>query len=373
MISKWITKVCSIASIPMFRGTATPSRNRLSKPDSWEYRVFINWVKGGAKPFDSEQQAEFVQLDVEPKEIQFRTAGETVQLKAIVTWSDGSREDVTPLCRFQSNNEQIAAIDGEGLVTANEPGDSHVVVFYDNGVVPVPVLQPVSDQVGPKYPAIATRTKVDELVVNKLSKLGVVPSDVCTDEEFLRRVTLDMTGTLPTPTEVKQFLADSSSNKREKKINELLERPAYAAWWATKLCDFTGNNTYELRNILPERNAPGSQWYEWIYTRVENNTPYDQLVAGIVTGNSRENEESYKEFCETLTKVTFEKDHHFADRDTMPYFWARRNLRQPEEKALAFAYSFMGIRIQCAQCHKHPFDQWTQEDYNQSGNRQRIS
>lgn len=334
-------------------------------PNSWEYRVFMNWIKEGAKPYDSDQHADFVKLDVEPKEILFHEQGETTQLKAIVTWSDGSREDVTPLCRFQSNNEQIASVNGEGLVTANEPGDSHVVIFYDNGVVPIPVLRPVTDQVGPKYPSIASPTKIDELVISKLSKLGVVPSDVCTDEEFLRRVTLDMTGTLPTPNEVKQFLADSSSDKRSKKIDELLERPAYAAWWATKLCDFTGNNPYELRNTLPSQNAPGQQWYEWVYSRVESNTPYDQMVSGIVTANSREEDETYREFSENLTKVIFSKEHDFADRKSMPYFWARRNLRQPEEKALAFAYSFMGIRIQCAQCHKHPFDQWTQDDYNQ--------
>ena len=334
-------------------------------PDSWEYRVFLNWVKEGANPYDSEQHADFVKLNVEPKEILFHKQGETVQLKAIVTWSDGSREDVTPLCRFQSNNEQIAMVDGEGLVSSNEPGDSHVVIFYDNGVVPIPVLQPTTDKIGPRYPSVATPTKIDELVINKLSKLGVVPSDVCTDDEFLRRVTLDMTGTLPTPTEVKQFLADSSSDKRSQKIDELLERPAYAAWWATKLCDFTGNNPYELRNTLPDKNAPGKQWYEWVYSRVENNTSYDQLVAGIVTANSRQGDETYREFSENLTKVIYDDEHDFSDRESMPYFWARRNLRQPEEKALAFAYSFMGIRIQCAQCHKHPFDQWTQDDYNQ--------
>ena len=89
------------------------------------------------------------------------------------------------------------------------------------------------------------------------------------------------------------------------------------------------------------------------------------MVSGIVTANSREEDETYREFSENLTKVIFSKEHDFADRKSMPYFWARRNLRQPEEKALAFAYSFMGIRIQCAQCHKHPFDQWTQDDYNQ--------
>ena len=248
-ISKWITKVWPNASIPMFLPTAMPFKNRhwwnLTKvgkrldPNSWEYRVFMNWIKEGAKPYyDSDQHADFVKLDVEPKEILFHEQGETTQLKAIVTWSDGSREDVTPLCRFQSNNEQIASVNGEGLVTANEPGDSHVVIFYDNGVVPIPVLRPVTDQVGPKYPSIASPTKIDELVISKLSKLGVVPSDVCTDEEFLRRVTLDMTGTLPTPNEVKQFLADSSSDKRSKK-NRRTSR-------TSRVCCLVGHQTVRL-------------------------------------------------------------------------------------------------------------------------------
>ncbi len=126
-------------------------------------------------------------------------------MSAVAVWEDGTREDVTPLCRFQTNDDEIAQIDAAGQVTAGKAGDTHVVVFYDIGVQPVPVLHPVSSKTGSQYPAVPTPTKIDELVVAKLSKLGIVPSGLCTDDEFLRRVSLDLTGTLPTPAEVTAF------------------------------------------------------------------------------------------------------------------------------------------------------------------------
>ena len=123
--------------------------------------------------------------------------GETVSLKAIAVWEDGTREDVTSLCRFRSNDDAVATIDGEGAVTSAGKGDTHVVVFYDKAVVPIPTMMAVSDLVGDRYPEIETRTKIDELAVEKMAKLGVVPSGVCDDATFLRRVRLDLTGTLP--------------------------------------------------------------------------------------------------------------------------------------------------------------------------------
>lgn len=336
--------------------------------DDWEYRIFLNWIKGGAKPYDPAAQPDFVRLHVEPKEIVFRSDSETAQLKVLVEWSDGTMEDVTKLSRYRSNDESVAVIDRDGLVSVGGKGDSHVVVFYDNGVVPIPVIRPVTDLVGSNYPEIKTSTKIDELVVTKLSKLGIVPSGLCTDSEFLRRISLDLTGTLPSSRELKAFLADSSPDKRATKVEELLERPGYTAWWTTKLCDYTGNNDTQLVNVLPERSAASKNWYNWIHERVEKNVPYDQIIAGIVTGTSRQEGESFEEFCENMNEIQQNDSLTFAQRDSMPFFWARRNVRQNEEKALSFAYSFMGIRIQCAQCHKHPFDQWTQDDYNQFTN-----
>ncbi len=334
--------------------------------DGWQYRVFKNWIKAGA-PFEKDNLQKLARLEVTPQEIQFNKKGQAVQLQAVAVWEDGTREDVTPLCRFRTNDDQIAIIDENGKVSANASGDTHVVVFYDNGVVPIAVIRPVSDKVGKAYPKVATPTKIDKHVVNKLRKLGIVPSDVADDTTFLRRVSLDLTGTLPSVEEIKQFINDKSPDKRAKKIDELLESPAYAAWWTTKLNDFTGNNAQQLNNIVDLqtlRYRPAKDWYDWIYKRVEENRPYDEIATGIILATSRDPEESYEEFCEEMSQIyRGEGDKEFADRHYMPYYWARRDFREREARAIGFAYSFMGVRIQCAQCHKHPFDQWSKDDF----------
>lgn len=329
---------------------------------SWQYNVLRRWIEQGT-PGRVDESLKLARLEVTPSEIVAGSEGERIPLRAVAHWSDGSAEDVTTLCRFQSNNPAVAEIDETGLVVTGRPGDTHVVVFYDGGVVPIPVIRPVSDRYGPAYPQVAARTKVDELVVAKLSKLGVVPSDLCTDEEFLRRVSLDLTGTLPPAWEVQAFLADSSPDKRARKVDELLETPAYAAWWATKFCDWTGNNPTGLNTEIG-RDRSAKDWYDWIEKRIAENRPYDEIVEGIVLAESREEGESYREFCEEMRDI-YSKDAtaSFADRGTMPHYWARTNFRKAEDRAIGFAYTFLGIRVQCAQCHKHPFDQWTQDDF----------
>jgi len=332
--------------------------------DSWEYNMVLNWIRNGAK-IDVEETGVFDRLEVFPREIVFEKPGQKVQLQVFAYWQDGTVEDVTQITRFRTNDESVAGIDEFGQVTSLSSGDTHVVAFYDNGVHPIPVMLPVSDQVGKNYPKIAARTKVDQLIGEKLQKIGIVPSEVCTDLEFLRRVSIDLTGTLPTPKQIKAFEADTSPNKRAKKIEELLESPGYAAWWTTKLCDVTGNNSRNI-NDRNFRTQMGRQWYDWIYARVADNTPYDELIAGIVLGKSRDQGESYLDYASEMSSYLKKSDpHDFAKRDNMPWYWARRNVRKPEEKALAFSHSFLGVRIQCAQCHKHPFDQWTQKDFEQ--------
>ena len=334
------------------------------KPGSWEYRLFERWIEGGAKGL-AKDEPDFGSLEITPREILFTKPGQSVQLKVVAHWSTGKKEDVTPITRFRSNDESIATIDENGKVTSTGKGDTHVVAFYDNGVVPVQVILPVSEQVGKKFPVVAAPTKIDQLVVDKLKKLGVVPSGLATDDEFLRRVNLDMTGTLPSADEVKAFLADASPDKRAKKIDELLKRPAYAAWWATKLCDATGNT----ESNVGENNFRADvarQWHQWIERRVATNEPYDKLVEGIVLATSRKPDQSFEEYCEEMSSY-FRKDNpaDFTQRDTMPHYWTRRLFNQPKEKALSFSYAFLGVRLQCAECHKHPFDQWTKQDFEQ--------
>ncbi len=331
----------------------------------WEYWVLRNWIEAGA-PFDAGEQQKLERLVVTPAELNFTAAKQHQQLKAIAVWEDGSTEDVTCLCRFQSNDSAIAEIDETGRVTSLAAGDTHLVVSYDKAVVPVLSLQPVSKQVGDDYPRVAARTQIDRLVIQKLRKLGIVPSEICTDEEFLRRASLDATGTLPKPEEVLEFVQDRSPTKRADKINELLERPSYAAQWTTFLCDITGNNEDQLRNFLPTQVRPSNQWYQWIYQRLEDNVPYDQIVEGIVTATSRLPDESYQDYCRAMSDICRDNDGDlFAERPGLVHYWARNNFRTAEERAIGFAYSFLGVRIQCAQCHKHPFDQWSKADFDQ--------
>ena len=335
------------------------------KAGGWEHHLLQRWVEAGAKPV-GENAAALLSIELEPKEILFAAASQTQQLKIVAHWSDGTHEDVTPLCRFRTNDESIATVSEAGLVTSVGKGDTHVVAFYDNGTMSVPVGLPVSDQLGPRYPPVATPTRIDELIVAKLRKLGIVPSDVCNDAEFLRRVSLDMTGTLPRPEEIEAFLADTSAGKRARKIDDLLARPTYAAWWATRLGDWTGNGE---RN-LPEggeqgmRREKSAKWYEWLYRRLDENVPFDKLVEGIVLAVSRQSGQSDEEYFAEMSAYYREQDPaDFAARETMPYFWSGNRFTPPQP--LRFSYAFLGIRLECAQCHKHPYDQWTKDDYDQ--------
>jgi hypothetical protein len=337
------------------------------KPGGWQYRLLLRWIEGGAAPRSGRQRLE--RLVVEPSEIVFTNPKESAALSVVAVWSDGTREDVTCLCRFRSNDDSIATVDADGRVTAGGRGDTHVVAFYDNGVVALPVLLPWrqtgtstgQSQAGSSRP----RNKIDQLVGAKLRKLGIAPSALCTDVEFLRRISIDMTGTLPTPDEIEAFLSDQSQNKRQRKIDELLGSPAYAAWWANKLCDITGNSRFrQSEGRIGQRLAV--QWYSWILKRIADNVPYDKLVEGIVTATGRREKQNYEDYAAEMSSYLRETDPpDFALRHSMPYFWSRRNVEKPEDKALALAHSFLGLRLQCAQCHKHPYDQWTQTDFKQ--------
>ncbi len=333
----------------------------------WEYNLLSGWIKAGA-PGANAKDAEFASLEVSPREIVFDNVGKTHQLKVVAHWADGAEENVTPLCRFRSNDESIAVVSDSGLVTVVGKGGTDIIAFYDNGVVPVQVILPVSEQFGKNFPKVPSPTKIDELVNARLSKLGIIPSEVCSDIEFLRRVSIDMTGTLPLPDEVIAFAADKSGDKRAKKIDELLARPTYAAWWAVRFSDWTGN-AESTGTLGGERMLNGEKsklWYQWLNRRIADNTPYDKLVAGIVLGVSLQPGQTYDDYCAELISY-FRKDNpaDFAKRDTMPFFWMRKTLGSPNGKALAFAHSFLGVSLQCAECHKHPYDQWTKQDFEQ--------
>src|SRR5262245_49586318 len=329
---------------------------------TWQYQVLKRWIESGARGVKY-ADAELPRLAVTPAEIVFASAGQQVALRIVAHWLDGCAEDVTPLCRYQVNDESIAKVDVEGVVTSEGTGDTHVIACYDSSVAVIPVLRPVSANTGTHYPDVSAPTTIDELIVAKLRKLGIVPSKLCTAGEFLRRVSLDMTGTLPTPQEIEAFGADASPAKRAAKIEELLARPTYVARWTTKLCEITGNSPRHFEDQAPPEEY-SRNWYEWIARRVRENVPYDELAAGIVLGVSREPGRSYQDYIEEESAYyRSQEPADFTARATMPYYWAKHTSRTPEERALNFSYAFLGVRIECAQCHKHPFDRWTKADF----------
>ena len=332
-------------------------------PGGWEQKLLREWIIGGASSVQK-NAPEFVRLEVTPKQVVFTKKGEKVAIKAIAVWSDGTREDVTCLTRFESKDDSVSGVTPDGVIHAKGTGDTYVISYYDNGIFSTQVILPVKKYQPDEYPNVPTPTEIDQHVVDKLQKLGIQPSGLSTDEEFLRRVSLDITATLPTPEEIQAFIKEKSTDKRSKKIEELLKRPTYVAWWSMKLSDLTGSNAGYLGGT--EMAQPtAAQWDAWIKRRVADNVGWDKIVSGIILGTSRLPGQTFDEFMAQQSEFTSIKDRaDFTALDnTLPHYWARSNMSVPSDKALAFGYTFLGMRLDCAQCHKHPFDQWSKQDF----------
>lgn len=310
--------------------------------------ILRRWIAAGAPGTD--HPAVLRELLVEPPQLIFSETQPTPSLRVTAVWEDGLPEDVTAFSRFRSNDDSIAEVTEDGQVTFIGRGETHVVVFYDNLVTAVPVLRPFQDHVVRSDPV---SSPLDQMINERLQLLHLPHADLCSDSEFLRRASLDATGTLPSPDEVRTFLADSRPDKRERKIDELLSRPAYAAFWANRMCDWTGCNPAQQAELGQETSV---QWAEWIRRRLDHNEPWDQLVRGIVLARSRDEGQTWPEYAEEVSAYFLEGGlDRFADRATMPHYWTRRSMQKPDDAAQAFAQNFLGIRLQCAQCHKHPF------------------
>jgi hypothetical protein len=337
--------------------------------DSWAYALLRAWIVQGARRTPGSGLVRAV--SVQPAEYPFQKAGLTGQLRVEALFANGDREDITALSDFRSNDDGVAEVLAPGTIKAQRPGDTSVVVSYRGSVVPVRVLVPAPSPPGFVYPRPQPVNYIDREVFGKLKRLNMAPSELAGDSEFLRRVYLDTVGTLPAPDEARKFLADTDPKKREKKIDELLVHPMHAALWATRFCDITGNNTDALENP-PQRKAYLSQmWHDWFRKRLAANTAYDQIVKGVLTATSREGHsaedwvkqlEAFEECQDRGEKTTY------ADRETLDLFWRRQQRVTIEEWGEKTAAAFLGVRLECAQCHKHPFDRWTQSDYRAYAN-----
>lgn len=332
-------------------------------PGSWQHRMLLAWLSTDART-QSADEPDLLRLELNPTELTLRP-GSRVGLRVRAHFSDGTNEDVTALTQFSTNDDGVAKVSDSGEVSWAGPGDTALVLTYGGGVETIPVLNPRLGAAGRAAPFPA-HNPIDLFVGARLRTLRIEPSVLCTDLEFLRRASLDITGSLPTADEVRRFEADTSPGKRTNLVDDLLRRPTHAAWWTTRLCDLTGLNAPLFLGNTDFGPQVGAQWHAWVLRRVRENVGYDRLVEGIVLARSRRPGETYEEYVLRCSSYLKSKDPtDFTAQDRLPNFWFRSNLREPEEKALGFAYSFLGLKLDCAQCHKHPFDVWTQRDFQQ--------
>ena len=348
-------------------GRVPHAGGRQTHADAPEYLLLRAWIAQGA-PLDAPAASQLKALRVEPAQ-QTLKVGASYALRVEATFADGTTEDVTGLCTFDVSNREVAAVDRSGLVEARGVGDAAVIVRFRSDPVLAALLvpgEPVQVQAPP-----AGGNFIDAHVNRKLQTLQISAADGCDDAAFLRRATLDLAGELPTPDEVRAFLADKAADKRTRKIDELLARPGHAALWATKFCDvlkptgFNGNDKF----VEP---VEARRFYAWLRARFQEGTPYDELVERILTATSREGRsvEEWAEEARLLAEEAADSSRPleaYARRRTLDLYWQKSKGNNdggsPSVKAaVQVAHAFLGLRLECAQCHRHPHDVWQQDD-----------
>ncbi len=297
---------------------------------SIEYEILRRWIAAGM-PDDAGKTPKLVRLEVTPAEAYLIAPATEVTVKARATFADGTRKDVASLAVFESTNPKID-VSRTGIARAAEPGETTIVVRYldRQGTA---LLAFVPARPGFAWSAPPPANYIDAHVFARLRKLRMNPSATCTDGEFIRRAFLDVLGILPTPAETRSFLADTRPDRRARLIDALLARPEFADFWALHWSDI-------LRNEEKQLDRKGVQvFHAWIRKSIADDKPLNQMARELIASR--------------------------GSTYTQPAANYYRALRDPQLRAEATAQVFLGIRMQCAKCHNHPFNQWTQNDYHQ--------
>ncbi len=297
---------------------------------SREYRVVAEWIAQGM-PAPQEDDPRIVRLEVLPQQMQL-TKGSREPLVVLAHFSDGHTEDVTAWAKYSSTEASVCQVDEQGTVEVMGYGQGAVTVWYLNKLVVARVVVPYPNQVPPQVFAHApVNNFIDELVLEKLRQLNLPPSPPAGDEEFLRRAYLDTIGVLPSEEEVRRFLADKSPDKRKRLIDQLLAREEFVDYWAYQWSDLLLVNSRKL-----QRPAMWA-YYRWIRDQVAANTPWDQFVWQLVTARGSTLENGAANF-------------YVLHQD-------------PLDAAETVSQAFLGLSINCAKCHNHPLEKWTNDQY----------
>jgi hypothetical protein len=317
----------STGQVPHTGGTLFPQ-------GSPPHQTLLRWLEAGA-PADSATVAKPVSLEILPKQLVLEGEGATQRMTAIAKYSDGTDRDVTDLALFLSNNDNSAKIDKDAVVTAGKPGEAFIMARFATFTVGSQAIV-IPRDLKYTWPSPPENKYVDTLVNNKLKKLRITPSELCSDEVFLRRACVDIIGRLPTSEQYAAFMADTAPNKREKLVDELLGRKEFVELWVMKFAELlqirtTDNQTVSYKAAL--------LYYNWLSEKLQAGVPMNKIVQELLGANGG----TFKSPAANYFQVTTE------------------TLLLAENTAQVF----MGMRIQCAQCHNHPFDRWTQNEYYQ--------
>ena len=297
------------------------------------YNTILQWIAEGTE-FGDPVAAQIAKLEVQPPEIMADKPGPKQQLTVIAHYADGATRTVTSEAIFSSNTPTIADVNDAGLVATQRTGEAAMLVRYEGklAVINVTVL---TEKQGFRWPGFPENNFIDRYIAAKLQRVKVLPSELATDAEFLRRVSFDLTGQPPRVEEVSAFLADKTETraKRSRKIDELLARPEFVDHWAVKWSDLLQVN----RNRLGDK----GMWTfrEWIRESIASNKPYDRMVRELITARGS----TYQNPPANFFRFT----------------------RDPKVEMETTTQLFLGVRMVCAQCHDHPFEKWTQNQYFQ--------
>jgi Protein of unknown function (DUF1549)/Protein of unknown function (DUF1553) len=338
--------------------------------DSWEYRVIRAWIAGGARRDAGASPAEAI--EIRPNSVAFAKAGESARLAVVARFADGASADVTPFCDLRAKDDAVVEVLPGGRVRSLGPGETALIASYRGLLASTLVTVPTGRIVD--IPEAPVSDLIDSEVDARLRALGIAPSGPSSDAEFLRRASLDVIGALPSPEEVRAFLDDQSPAKRSRKIDALLAHPMHAALWATRYLDITGCDVDSMEKPDQLRPRRASMWHDWFRKRFAENQPYDEIARGILCATSRDGKDVETWIREEATRMLAARagsETDYASKPGLDLFW-RRYVNDEyfpiEQMAERTAVALMGVRLECAQCHKHPFDRWTQTDYRSFAN-----
>jgi hypothetical protein len=320
-------------------GAVPHTGGKLFARDSDYYKTILRWIAAGT-PDDSGTVPETVKLVLSEERLVFGKAGLGTTLKATALASDGSTRDVTRLARYFSNNESVAKIDSDGRVVATGPGDTHVFARFSRFTTGVETIV-LPSEAGFVRPNPQAFNFIDTLVFDKLQKLRIAPSELCDDATFLRRVTLDLAARPPTVEEFKAFTSDNRPDKRAMKVDSLLKDEAFASLWAAIWAEqlrVMGGNYAPVSTDVKAADA----YYQWIRKQISVGRPLNEFVSEMVTASG--------------SNLTNGPVNLYTMLVHKPQF-------EPKAFAADFSQLFLGVQIQCAECHNHPFDRWTMDDY----------